>query len=50
MEDHWRKTPYFEELNYYSIPEESARVAGFQTGNLDIFIMAFDSIPTVGTR
>ena len=47
VEDHWRKTPYFEELNYYSIPEESARVAGFQTGNLDIFIMAFDSIPTV---
>ena len=47
VEDHWRKTPYFEELNYYSIPEESARVAGFQTGNLDIFIMAFDSIPTI---
>ena len=47
VEDHWRQTPYFEELNYWSIPEESARVAGFQTGNLDIFIMAFDSIPTV---
>ena len=47
VEDHWRKTPYFEELNYYTIPEESARVAGFQTGNLDMFIMAFDSIPTV---
>ena len=47
VEDHWRQTPYFEELIYWSIPEESARVAGFQTGNLDIFTMAFDSLPTV---
>tara|TARA_B000000460_G_scaffold221980_1_gene174357 strand:+ start:30 stop:1925 length:1896 start_codon:yes stop_codon:yes gene_type:complete len=47
VEDHWRQTPYFEELNYWSIPEESARVAGFQTGNLDMFTMAFDSLPTV---
>jgi ABC-type transport system substrate-binding protein len=47
VEDHWRQTPYFEELIYWSIPEESARVAGFQTGNLDIFTMAFDSLPAV---
>ena len=47
VEDHWRQTPYFEELIYWSIPEESARVAGFQTGNLDMFTMAFDSLPTV---
>jgi len=47
VEDHWRKTPYFEELVYWSIPEESARVAGFQTGILDTFTMAFDSLPTV---
>ena len=47
VEDHWRQTPYFAELTYWTIPEESARVAGFQTGSLDIFTMAFDSLPTV---
>jgi ABC-type transport system substrate-binding protein len=47
VENHWRQTPYFAELTYWTIPEESARVAGFQTGNLDIFTMAFDSLPTV---
>ena len=47
VEDHWRQTPYFAELVYWTIPEEAARVAGFQTGNLDIFTMAFDSLPTV---
>lgn len=47
VQDHWRQTPYFDELVYWTIPEESARVAGFQTGNLDIFTMAFDSLPTV---
>ena len=47
VEDHWRQTPYFKELTLWSIPEESARVAGFQTGNLDIFEMSFDSLPTV---
>lgn len=47
VQNHWRQTPYFAELVYWTIPEESARVAGFQTGNLDIFTMAFDSLPTV---
>ncbi|PKB58843.1 MAG: hypothetical protein BZY83_04895 [SAR202 cluster bacterium Casp-Chloro-G2] len=47
VEDHWRQTPYFAELTYWSIPEESARVAGFQTGQLDSFDMAFDSLPVV---
>ena len=47
VEDHWRQTPYFAELVYWSIPEESARVAGFQTGQLDVFDMAFDSLATV---
>ena len=46
VEDHWRQTPYFDELVLWTIPEESARVAGFQTGNLDTFAMDFDSIPT----
>lgn len=41
VEDHWRQTPYFDELVYWTILEESARVAGFQTGQLDSFDMAF---------
>lgn len=47
LEDHYRQTPDFAELVFWEIPEESARVAGFQTGNLDTFVMAFDSIITV---
>jgi peptide/nickel transport system substrate-binding protein len=45
--NHWRKTPYFAELEFQEIPEESTRVAGFQTGLLDTFVMAFDSAPLV---
>ena len=47
VQDHWRQTPFFEELVFWTIPEESARVAGFQTGNLENFAMDFDSIITV---
>ena len=47
VENHWRKTPYFAELEFQEIPEQSTRLAGFQTGNLDTFVMAFDSIPLV---
>ena len=47
VENHWRQTPYFAEFNMWSIPEEAARVAGFQTGKLDIMEMGFDSLPTV---
>ena len=47
VENHWRVTPAFAELVFHEIPEESARVAGFKTGNLDTFIMALDSISEV---
>jgi peptide/nickel transport system substrate-binding protein len=47
VEDHWRKTPYFAELWLWQIPEEAARVAGFQTGHLDTFTMALDSLSVV---
>ena len=47
VEDHWRQTPAFAELVFREIPEESSRIAGFQTGTLDTFLMAFDSIPEV---
>ena len=49
VENHWRQTPYFAELVGWEIPEESARVAGFKTGNLDTFVMALDSISEVET-
>ena len=49
VENHWRQTPYFAELAQWEIPEESARVAGFKTGNLDTFVMALDSISEVET-
>ncbi len=47
VENHWRQTPFFAELEFQEIPEQSTRLAGFQTGNLDTFVMAFDSIPLV---
>ena len=45
--DHWRQTPAFEELWFWEIPEESSRIAGFQTGQLDTFLMSFDTISLV---
>jgi len=45
VENHWRQTPNFAELVFWEVPEEAARIAGFQTGNLDTFTMAFDTIP-----
>jgi peptide/nickel transport system substrate-binding protein len=47
VQDHWRTTPAFAELVFWEIPEESSRIAGFQTGKLDTFLMNFDTIPLV---
>ncbi|MFB3097630.1 MAG: ABC transporter substrate-binding protein [Dehalococcoidia bacterium] len=47
VEDHWRKTPHFAEMVFWEIPEESSRIAGFQTGTLDTTLIAFDSIPII---
>ena len=47
VENHWRKTPHFAELEFQEIPEQSTRLAGFLTGHLDTFVMAFDSIPLI---
>ena len=47
VQDHWRKTPHFAELVFREIPEESSRIAGFQTGNLDTTLIAFDSLPLI---
>ena len=45
VEDHYRKTPEFAELVLWDIPEEATRVANFETGKLDSFLMSFDSKP-----
>ena len=45
VEDHYRKTPHFAELVLWDIPEEATRVANFETGQLDSFLMGFDSKP-----
>ena len=47
--DHYRKTPNFSELIFWEIPEESTRVANFQAGKLDTFVMALDSLPAIET-
>ena len=45
VNDHYRKSPEFAELVLWDIPEEATRVANFETGQLDSFLMAFDSKP-----
>jgi peptide/nickel transport system substrate-binding protein len=47
LQDHWRKAPEFAELVFWQIPEENTRLAGFLTGNLDTFLMNFDSKPSL---
>ena len=47
VEGHWRKTPEFAELVMRHIPEESTRIANFQTGKLTTMQMDLDSIPAV---
>ena len=47
VRDHWRHTPEFAEFIMWEIPEEASRLAGFQTGKLDTFLMSFDTIPSV---
>ena len=43
-----RKTPYFAELVFHEINEESTRLANFQVGLLDTFnIVGLDSLPAV---
>jgi peptide/nickel transport system substrate-binding protein len=47
VEDHWRKTPNFAELDYREIAEESTRLANFQTGNADTVQLDLQSIATL---
>ena len=43
--DHWHKTPYFQELHYFQIAEESTRLANFLAGELDTMQVSLGSIP-----
>ena len=47
LADHWRKAPEFAEMYFRVIPEEATRIANFQTGQIDLFAAAPDSIPTL---
>ena len=47
VQDHWRKTPYFAELNIREIAEESTRIANFQSGKVDSIHMSLESLPVV---
>ena len=44
VEDHWRKTPNFAELDYIEIAEESTRLANFQSGLLDTAKFNLESV------
>ncbi|MFQ6028827.1 MAG: ABC transporter substrate-binding protein [Dehalococcoidia bacterium] len=45
--DHWRKTPYFKELHYLQIAEESTRIANFLAGELDTMQTSLSSVPSL---
>ena len=47
VQDHWRKTPNFAELNIWEIAEESTRVANFQAGKMDSIHMSLESLPVL---
>ena len=43
--DHYTKTPYFQDLTLFEIPEESTLLANFETGHIDVFQAQPDSLP-----
>jgi len=45
--DHWRQAPGFAEAVLHEIPEETVRVANFQTGALDTFQASIEAINAV---
>ncbi len=47
VKDHYRKTPFFAEMTFFEMPEESTRIANFQVGRIDTFQAAPDTIPTL---
>lgn len=47
VDSHYRKTPNFAEMIWREMPEESTRVANFQTGKIDTFNMQLDSMSVI---
>ena len=47
VEDHWRKTPEFAELNIFEIAEEATRIANFLAGKLDSMHMSLESLKVI---
>jgi ABC-type transport system substrate-binding protein len=45
--DHHTKVPFFDEMTFFEIPEESTRIANFQTGRVDTFLAALDTVPAL---
>ena len=44
VSDHWRRTPDWEGMRWFGIPEEASRLANFQVGNIDTASLNPDSI------
>ena len=47
VQDHWRKTPNFAELDYREILEESTRLANYLAGQADIVALGLESVASV---
>ena len=45
--DHYIKVPFFDEMTFFEMPEESTRIANFQVGRVDTFLAALDSLPAL---
>lgn len=47
VENHWRVTPYYKNVNFLLAPEEATRVAMLKNGEADLAPISYDSIQTV---
>lgn len=47
VENHWRVTPYYKNVNFMLAPEEATRVAMLKNGEADLAPISYDSIDTV---
>ena len=47
MNPHYRRVPEWEFMNFFELPEESTRIANFETGKIDVFSAAPDTVPVL---
>ena len=48
-EDYWRVTPAIKTLNYYTVSDDNARLAGFKSGEYDIvYGVPYDQVDSIG--